>query len=147
MAIKPVSEIMRELKKRYDHDKKGWKILAGKDRQGNFDMFIAHRLMLWQIKMKSIRPFQYVGFGSPIGKIDKNIQAKFELGKPTLFELISPQADGSFIIARGIEKFSSKSTFDLKKVLSPKQEELECKLSRELEKLVFKRHPELLMYG
>lgn len=146
MSAKPVAEILRELKKRYDKSPKGWRILAGMDSRGRLDWFISHGSFIWQIKMQKVKPYQYVGFGTEIGEADKEARSKFKEGRPMFFEVISPQKDGSLILATGVERFSTPATLDLRALISGKQRELEIKLSEELDRLLFKRYPEMLMY-
>lgn len=148
MSIKPIDEVMLEIKNRYDKKRKGWRILAGKDLKGRSDMFISDGSMLWQLKMEMVNPFQYVGYGTRVGKVDQEIIGKTMLaGSPSWFELVSPvRRDDSFIIAKGIENYSSGSISELKGLISDKQRRLEFKLSDEIGRLIYRRYPERMMY-
>jgi hypothetical protein len=144
--VKTVAEIMNELKKRYDKNKRGWRVMAGKDGRGRYDMIFSHGGKVWQLKMEKVKPYQYVGYGALVGELDEHRSKKLMVGKPLIFQLLSPQTDGSLIMARGIEKFSSKAIRDLKTVISREQRELELRLSEELDKLIRRHYPELLTY-
>jgi len=148
MSIKPIDEVMLEIKRRYDKKRKGWRVLAGKDLRGYSDMFIHDGSTLWQLKMEMVKPFQYVGYGTKIGKVDQEIIGKTMLAtRPFWFGLISPvRRDGSFIIAKGIEKYSSGSISELKGLISDKQSRLESKLSEEIGRLIYRKYPERMMY-
>jgi hypothetical protein len=111
-------------------------------------MFIHDGSTLWQLKMEMVKPFQYVGYGTKIGKVDQEIIGKTMLAtRPFWFGLISPvRRDGSFIIAKGIEKYSSGSISELKGLISDKQSRLESKLSEEIGRLIYRKYPERMMY-
>jgi len=148
MSIKPIDEVMLEIKRRYDKRREGWRVLGGKDLRGRPDLFISDGSMLWQLKMEMVKPFQYVGYGTRVGKVDQEVIGKTMLaGNPFWFELVSPvRRDGSFIIAKGFEKYSSGSISELKGLISDKQRRLESKLSDEIGRLIYRRYPERMMY-
>jgi len=141
LTIKPASEIIKEIKKRYDEDSTGWSVLGGKSK-GHYDTFIAQPPRLWQIKSEPINPFQAIGLGTTVRNIDEDIMRTItQLGKPVNFQALFPQPeDNSAIFVRGIERFSSIATNRLKEY-DNKQNKVDSKLTKELEELVYKKYP------
>jgi hypothetical protein len=141
---KPAGDIIKEIKKRYDRDKKGWRILGGKDSKGRYDTFIAQPPRLWQIKSEPVNPFQAIGLGTgPIRDIDEDIQrAIMELGNPINFQALFPQPkDNNAIFVRGIERFSTEATNQLKEHFDSSQNKMDSKLTKELEEIIYKKYP------
>ncbi|MHA1430705.1 MAG: hypothetical protein ACTSRV_10010, partial [Candidatus Freyarchaeota archaeon] len=71
MSVRPIDEIMRELKKQYDKSKhrEQWRVLTGRNFDDTYDTFITTDRSLWQIKSEFIAPAQAVGVGSNIRRI------------------------------------------------------------------------------
>jgi hypothetical protein len=139
---KPAGDIIKEIKQSYDKDKKGWRILGGKSK-GQYDMFIAQPPSLWQIKSEPLNPFQAIGLGTKVRNIDEDIQrAIMELGKPINFQALFPQPkDDSAIFVRGVERFSTEATNQLKEHFDSAQNKMDSKLTKELEKIIYKKYP------
>ncbi len=143
MEIDPVGRLIRKIKKAYDENPDGWRVLSGKDPKGHIDTFIGCETKLWQIKFDPINPFEAIGVGSPIKKIDDEIQMKLmEKGEKKPFHVLFPQSTRDVIVAMGLESYSSESTKDLKELISHKQKTLEAELNKKLEMLIDKRQPE-----
>ena len=53
-----------EIARLYDKDPQGWRVLAGKDRLGFYDLLIAHGTEAWQLKEYQVNPYKFVGLGS-----------------------------------------------------------------------------------
>jgi hypothetical protein len=146
VAKRPVGEIIEEVKRTYDRKPYDWRVLTGRDQKGYTDIFLSQSSTLWQIKTEAINPYELVGFGTRVGKIDEEIRRKtMEIGAQMLFEILSPQKKG-IIITKGLQTVSSESTKGLKGALSQKQAKLDMELRRELEDLLHKRYPQTSIY-
>ena len=146
MSKLPVGEAIKEIKRIYDKKPYDWRVLTGRDRFGHTDLFLSQSLSLWQLKMEAINPYELVGFGSRIGKIDEDIQSKtMEIGSRSIFELISPQKNG-VIITKGLQIVSNDSINNLKNELSEKQAKLDVELRKELEILLQRRYAQMKIY-
>ena len=146
MVKRPVGEIIEEIKKTYDKKPYDWRVLTGRDQKGYTDIFLSQSSTLWQIKTEAINPYELVGFGTRVGRIDEEIRRKtMETGTKALFEILSPQKEG-IIITRGLQTVSNESTKGLKGALSEKQVRLDAELRRELEDLLHKRYPQTSIY-
>ena len=140
MEIKPVEEIIKEIKSRYDKDPNNWLILRGKDDNiSHIDTFIKQNETLWQMKSELKNPYQHIGVGARFGrKIDAEIDNVMKTGKKIPFGEIYPQPDKNFIIASGMESYSSKSVNTLKETLSSSQKKLDEKLNKSLKNLLYR---------
>ena len=58
------SKLRAEIARLYDKDPQGWRVLAGKDRLGFYDLLIAHGPEAWQLKEYQVNPYKFVGLGS-----------------------------------------------------------------------------------
>ena len=144
MTIKPVEEIIREIKEHYDKEPKGWRVLRGKDPRGHYDTYISSSKFLWQMKTELKNPYQPVGMGTMVSDTSKKIKRIMDTGDPLPFAEIYPQSKDIAIIAMGIGKYSPESTDMLREIISSKQRELESDLTTSLNKLL---HREGLYMG
>ncbi len=139
MSVRPIDEIMQELKKQYDKSKhkEQWRVLTGRNPDDTYDTFITTDRSLWQIKSEFIGPGQAVGVGSNIRRIDDEIRKVVNQGTPVPFGMLVPQSREIAIILAGIQTYSSESVSRLARYhVSDRQSELEEKLDEELEKLM-----------
>jgi len=121
-----------EMKRRYDRDPRGWRVLTGRSSRGLFDTFILHRDRLWQLKTEPVNPFEAIGVGSPVRRVDEALYNKImEKGRPFFFHIAAPRKRG-LVVAQGIQRYSDSSASRLRSVLSDRQEQLD----RELEAAV-----------
>lgn len=144
MSVKPIDEVIGELKRQYDKSrhKELWRVLTGRNTKDNYDMFITTDKNLWQIKSEFISFGQAVGVGSNVRRIDDEIRNVINQGTPVPFGMLVPQTTELAIILAGIQNYSSESVDKLARhYVSDKQPELEEKLNEELEKLM--QNPEL----
>ncbi len=141
MGIKSSAEITRILKKRWDKgkdsDKSDWKVLAGMNPKGRYDMFISDPERVWQLKTEQTGKNEAIGFGLEVGKIDNELKELMGMGAPVPFGLISPQKNSNLaIVLAGVQQYSSDSTHTLcKEYISEKQAKLDDKLDMEIERL------------
>ena len=145
MTIKPVEEIIREIKEHYDEESKGWRVLRGKDQRGHYNTYISSPEFLWQMKTELKNPYQPVGVGKMVTEdVSKKIKRIMDTGEPLPFAEIYPQPKDASIIAMGIGNYSPKSTDMLREIISSKQRNLESDLASSLNKLL---HREGLYMG
>jgi hypothetical protein len=137
-----------EMKKRYDKEKVGWRVLSGRADQGLYDTFVLHRDRLWQMKTEPVNPFEAIGVGVTHRRVDEGLHNKImQEGKPFLFQIAAPQRKG-VILAQGIQRYSDDSASRLRTVLSDRQEELDRELATAVRSMSLKRFPERHdMYG
>jgi len=141
MAIKSSADIARILKENWDKskDKAGWRVLAGRNPKGRYDMFIGSPDRFWQLKLEQTGNNEVMGFGLEVGKIDDDIKRIFGTGAPIPFGLVSPQShkkNDLAIIMGGIQHYSSDSTHSLcRDYISDKQAKLDDKLDSEIERM------------
>ncbi|MCD6248525.1 MAG: hypothetical protein J7J17_03665 [Hadesarchaea archaeon] len=142
MRIKPLSEIMEEMHKRYRRypkEQKKWRVLGGRDERGFTDLFFYEpEGSLWHVKGEPKSPYELLGAGArfSIRKIDEEIRRAMEQGRPLPFGIVSPHPtrEDIAIIAAGIGRYQ-KSTRALRELFSPKQRKIDKKLSLKIEEL------------
>ncbi len=134
MQIKAVEEIIADIKKCYDQEPAGWKMLRGRDRAGHYDTYILNQKSLWQLKTEFKNPYQPAGVGIKImDEPDDTIDMLMREGEPLPFSEIYPQRKSHPIFAVGIGRYSPKAANELKGIISSKQDELERNLSESLD--------------
>lgn len=148
MPVKAIGDLLLEMKKRYEKEPRGWRVLSGRADQGFFDTFVLHRDRLWQMKTEPVNPFEAIGVGVTHRHVDEGLYNRvMQEGKPLIFQIIAPQRKG-VIAAQGIQRYSDESTSKLRWVLSDKQEQLDRELDETMRQISRKRFPERhAMYG
>lgn len=137
MDIRPVEEIISEIRESYEREPLGWKLLRGRDNLGHTDTYIMHKKALWQMKCEFKSPFQPKGVGIRIqDKPSNEIEFLMEHGSALPFGEIYPQGDSLPILAMGIGRYSPKAASELKGLISSKQENLERNLTESLNRLL-----------
>ncbi|UCE39444.1 MAG: hypothetical protein JSW00_09545 [Thermoplasmata archaeon] len=137
MHIKPVEEIIAEIKSCYDHDPYGWRMLRGRDRAGHYDTYIMNRRSLWQMKTEFKNPYQPKGVGTKImDKPDKEIEILMEMGEALPFGELYHQQKSHPIYTLGVGRYSKSAANQLKGIISSKQEEVEKNLTENLDKFL-----------
>ena len=140
--IKPIEEVLAEIKKEYHKDKKNWRIISGGSNLG-LDSFIFQENQAWQLKMDFVRPFEVLGLGSKITSIDDKIQQKAQTsGIPFLFEMLVPQPKNQFLVARGLSAHVDQQNLGkLNKSITEEQGPIDLELRKELNRLIDKKFP------
>jgi hypothetical protein len=137
MDIRPVEEIISEIRECYERDPLGWKMLRGKDRMGHTDTYIMHKKALWQMKCEFKSPIQPKGVGTRIEEKPINeMEFLMEHGSALPFGEIYNQEDRLPILTMGIGRYSPRAANELKGLISSKQENLERDLSESLNRLL-----------
>jgi hypothetical protein len=148
VSIKPIGDLLMEMKKRYDKDQRGWRVLSGQADHGLYDTFVLHRDRLWQMKTEPVNPFEVIGVGTSHRRVDEGLHNRImQEGKPFFFQLAAPQRKG-VVIAQGIQRYSDDSASQLRMIMSDRQEELDRELHTAVQSMSLKRFPERhAMYG
>ncbi|MFX1541002.1 MAG: hypothetical protein ACFFBX_09510 [Promethearchaeota archaeon] len=148
MSVKPIGDLLMEMKKRYDKDQQGWRVLSGRADRGLYDTFILHRDRLWQMKTEPVNPFEVIGVGSVHRRVDESLHNRImQEGKPFFFQIAAPQRKG-VVLAQGIQRYSDDSTNRLRMVMSDRQETLDRELQTAVRSMSLKRFPERhALYG
>ena len=140
--MKAIGDLLLEMKKQYDKDQSGWRVLSGRADHGLYDTFVLHRDRLWQMKTEPVNPFEVIGVGTTHRRVDEGLHNRImKEGKPFLFQLIAPQRKG-VLVAQGVQRYSDDSTSQVRSVLSDRQEQLNRELEATLRRMSLKRYPE-----
>lgn len=146
-GVAPIKTIIKKMKKDYDKDPKGWRIIGSKDNQGNADTFITKKPDAYWLKSKMLSPYSSLTMGSEIRNIEKDIDEK--VGKKMssddmlrLFGMIVPVKKDQNIIATGIEKFSQDHGDYLKKIIDERDSNLAFQLARRVDEEFTKKYPQ-----
>ena len=137
-GIAPVSSIVKKMKKEYDSDSKGWRVIGSKDKDGNSDTLITKKPNSYWLKSKQINPYSSLTMGSVVRNLDRDIDEK--IGKKLspddmlrFFGMVVPLKNDKNIIAAGIEKYSQQHGDYLKKVIKERDANLGFQLRRKID--------------
>lgn len=137
MDIRPVEEIIAEIKIQYDNDPLGWKFLRGRDSKGHYDTYLLNKNSLWHMKTEFKNPYSPKGVGLKVmNGPGKDIEFLMEEGESLVFGELYKQQTSLPIVTTGIGRYSPKATNELKGIISEKQRTLERDLSESLNKLL-----------
>ncbi|MFX1277004.1 MAG: hypothetical protein ACFFBP_19190 [Promethearchaeota archaeon] len=148
LQVKPVSSVVKKMKKDYDNsDKKDWRVISSRDKDGNTDTFITKKPNAYWLKSKQINPYSSLSMGSIIRNIDKDIDE--QIGKKLspddmlrFFGMVVPIQKDQNVIAAGIEKYSQKHGNHLKKVIGERDPNLDFQMARKIDEEFTKKHPQ-----
>ena len=146
-GVAPIRSIVKKMKKEYDRDPKGWRVLGSKDRDGNSDTIISKKPNYFWLKSKQLSPFSALSMGTVVRNLDKDIDEK--VGKRMspndmlrFFGMVVPIKENKSVIASGIEKYSQEKGDYLKKIISEKDANLGYQLRRRVDEAFTKKHPQ-----
>ena len=136
MHIMTVEEVIAEIKREYDRNSEGWRMLRGRDRRGHTDTYLMCDRFFWQLKTELRNPLEPRGVGAMVMRNPGDeIEELMDRGGPLPFSELYRLKEQS-IITLGIGRQSRESARDIKAIISEKNEELEGKLNRSLERLL-----------
>ncbi|MFX1353880.1 MAG: hypothetical protein ACFE8V_03595 [Promethearchaeota archaeon] len=146
-GVAPVKTIFKKMKKKYDQDPKGWRIIGSKDDHGNTDTFISKKPNAYWLKSKMLNPYSSLTMGATIHNINKDIDEKVGTKMSPddmlrLFGMIVPVNKNQNIIAAGIEKYSEYHGNYLKKVIKEKDANLGYQIARRVDEEFVKNYPQ-----
>jgi len=146
-GVAPIKTVIKKMKKDYDKNPKGWRIIGSSDTHGNTDTFITKKPDAYWLKSKMLNPYSSLTMGSLARNINKDIDEK--IGKKLspddmfrLFGMIVPVKQDQNIIAAGIEKYSQQHGNHLKKVIHENKPNLGYQLARRVDEEFTKKHPQ-----
>ena len=147
LKVKPVSSIVKKMKKNYDRDPKDWRVIGSKDKDGNLDTFITKKPDAYWLKSKQLGPYSSLSMGSYVRNIDKDIDSKG--GKKLspedmlrLFGIVVPIKKDQNVVAAGIEKYSQQHGDYLKKVIGERDSNIGHQMARRIDEEFTKKHPQ-----
>ena len=148
-GVAPIKPIIKKLKKDYDKDPNGWRVIGSRDDQGNTDTFITKKPNTYWLKSKMLSPYSSLTMGSIVRNIDKDIEEEVGKGKALspdemfrLFGMVVPIKKDKNIVAAGIEKYSQQHGDYLKKIVSERDSNLEYQLAKRIDEEFTKKHPQ-----
>lgn len=146
-GIQPIQSLVKQIKKDYDRDPKGWSIIGTNDEKGNSDTFINKKPNSYWLKSKALSPFSALSMGTVVRKIDQDIDEK--IGKKMskddmlrLFGMIVPINRDQNVVAAGIEKYSQNHGNYLKKIINERDANISKVLTRKIDEEFIKKYPQ-----
>ena len=147
LKVKPVSSVVKKMKKEYDKNPKDWRVIGSKDDDGNLDTFITKKPNAYWLKSKQLGPYSSLSMGSYIRNIDKDIDSK--VGKKLspdemlrLFGMVVPIKKDQNVVAAGIEKYSQQHGDYLKKIIGERDSNIGHQMARRIDEEFTKKHPQ-----
>ncbi len=145
-GVESIQAIIKQVKKEYDKDSKGWNVISSSDEHGNNDTFINKKPNSYWLKSKALSPYSALSMGTVVRNIDRDIDEK--IGKNMskddmlrLFGMIVPINDQS-VVAAGIEKYSQNHGNYLKKIITERDPNISHVLRRKVDAEFVKKHPQ-----
>ncbi len=153
--IKPISSIVKKIKKKYDDDKEGWSIQGGKDSHGNHDLLISQNPNTWWLKSKPIDPYRSISYGKELKNLDlkdldqeiasetnQKLKNKKKEAFHSLFGMSVPISDSELVNALGIARVAPKEINTLKHRIDEKYPNSELHLKKKVKKKWQKAYPD-----
>ena len=108
---KPIDQVIRKIKKKWDSDPENWSVLSNIDRDGNREMLISQAPNTYWLKMRAISPISTMTYGRELTNIDDEIDKKLGKTNPKksqeellqLFGMMVPSKK-DVIYTSGVEK-------------------------------------------
>ena len=142
--IKPISSIVKKIKKKYDEDKEGWQVHGGVDSHHNVDLVINQNPNTWWLKSKFVDPYRSITFGKEFKNVeltdlDKEIASETQTltknNNPafhSIFGMSVPTSEKELINAMGIARVAPKEMKTLKQRVEDKYPNSELKLKKKV---------------
>jgi len=147
LKVKPVSSVVKKMKKEYDKNPKDWRVIGSRDDDGNLDTFITKKPNAYWLKSKQLGPYSSLSMGSYIRNIDRDIDSK--VGKKLspdemlrLFGMVVPIKKDQNVVAAGIEKYSQQHGNYLKKIIGERDSNIGHQMVRRIDEEFTKKHPQ-----
>lgn len=152
--IKPISSIVKKIKKKYDEDKEGWSVQAGVDKEFNHDLVISQNPNTWWLKSKKVDPYRSITFGKELKNVDltdldqqiasesnQSLKKKNEVFH-SLFGMTVPISDQELVNAMGIARVAPNEMATLKNRVQQKYPNSEINLKKKVKKKWEKQYPQ-----
>lgn len=153
-SIKPLSSIIKRIKKKYDEDEEGWKVHGGLDGHNNRDLLISQKPNLWWLKSKPIDPYRSISYGQELKNVDltdidekiaseaKNTMKSKNKALHSIFGMSVPVSDQEMINAMGIARIAPKEMQTMKSRVQEKYPNSEKNLKKKVKKKWEKEYPQ-----
>jgi hypothetical protein len=146
-GVAPIRSVIKQIKKEYDRDKKDWRVLGSKDKEGNLDTIISKKPNHYWLKSKQLSPFSALSMGTVVRNLDRDIDEK--VGKKMspndmlrFFGMVVPLKENKNIIATGIENYSQEKGDYIKKLVNERDSNLDYHLRHRIDEEFVKKHPQ-----
>lgn len=167
MKIKPSERVREEIKSLYNRNPRKWHVLVGRDSRGCTSTIFLHADKMWMLKEEPVNPYETIGCGLSIEEIDKSLKPflrdPYSFGfRPVSGESIKDILEGD-ISDKAIRKILRRKPVVADKITSPaivgpitmpmrqiefvseKQRKLDAELSRELDRMIYKKRPDIFL--
>jgi hypothetical protein len=162
MAVKSSAEVMEEIRRLYNKNPRKWHVLMGRDSRGYTSTIVLHVDKMWIIKDEPINPYESIGCGLKVGEIDESLKPFLKNPHTFGFRPVPKKYLEDILEAGVIGKILNKPPVSAEKIASPavvgpitlptkpidfvseKQRRLDRELSRELDRLIYKKRPDIL---
>lgn len=165
--MKTAKELRLEILEEYNRRPKGWRVFTSRDPVGHLNTVFIHGGKVWFLKEEQVNPYELVGFGvreevKPFTRIPSLMQFGFRPVSPnamnSMLEIQERGEDVSGVVRRilgrtpvSLDRIRSPIAIQGPIVLSQKlpelladgQQQLDLKLTRELNQLLGRKYPHL----
>jgi hypothetical protein len=165
MGIKSSEEVREEIRRVYDRDPKKWHVLLGRDSRGYSSTIFIHKNRMWMLKEELLNPYESIGCGISVKEIDDSLKPFLKNPHSFGFRPISEE-NLKEILETGISYEDVRKLLNVQPVkstdidspvvvgpvtlpskpidfVSKKQRQLDIELSRELDRMIFRRRPDI----
>lgn len=167
MDVRAADKIRDEIKRLYNANPRKWHVLVGRDSKGYTSTIVLHADKMWVIKEEPLNPYESIGCGLRTEEIDEGfrpfLKDPHSFGFRPISEKYLRDILDAGISAKAVRKVLRKAPVSTEKITSPaivgpvtlpmksidfvseKQKKLEMELSRKLDKMIYKKRPDLLL--
>jgi hypothetical protein len=167
MDIRPSEKVRDEIKRLYNRDPRKWHVLVGRDSRGYTSTVFLHGDKMWTIKEEPLNPYESIGCGSRVMDMDEGfrpfLKNPYSFGFRPISEKYLRDILEAGITDKAVRKMLGKTPVPERKITSPaimgpitlptepidfvseKQLKLDAALSKELDKMIYKKRPDLLL--
>ncbi|MGQ4834738.1 MAG: hypothetical protein ACP6IS_12710 [Candidatus Asgardarchaeia archaeon] len=161
----------QEIWQTYSSNPFGWKVYVGKDKNGFYDILVVHKDTMWIIKEFQVNPYKTIGFAlkEKLDPFTKLPESRYPFGlrpinNEKVFKILSDLRNGRSAQEIIVELLSQEPTTPDEvedkpavagpvvisketpfKYLSEKQQEVNVRLKKELEKLIRRKYSYLYL--
>ena len=136
--MKSIIDVIKDTKKVWDEDPEGWNVISYRNSNNYPTQIISHRNEdRWAVKSIPLSPFESVGVGSRVEKVDEKLVRKVR-AKGELFPFLLADRNDSSIAAVGTKIHYVERNPQLNAII-PKR--IDSEMTEDLEKLIRKERP------
>lgn len=166
MKIRPSEKVREEIKNLYNRAPRKWHVLVGRDSSGHISTIFLHADKMWMLKEEPINPYETVGCGLKINEIDKSLRPFLRDPYSFGFRPVSEERVRDILkadVSKAIRRILRKEPVATDRITSPaivgpitlptrqidfvseKQRKLDAELSRRLDKMVYRKRPDIFL--